>query len=201
MDEPSGMLWCDLINAQLAENKENVPVLFEGGWLNAGSVHYRQALRVVKAYVRKYPGSCIYAPGGVHHIRTEYMRSFVKFFVKTFRPAAQYTPSVEKLCSLPRSLLRTDLALDDEMYRIMRIPYDELTVREQQHFEDRKDMLHEESFGHLTRFDDLNHGFVPGDPKSLRVFRDGLVAIFNDIVAQRDQPMKGRRVREFIPPN
>ena len=68
----------------------------------------------------------------------------------------------------------------------MGIPYDALTLHQQQTFELEKDELHENLFGHIERLKDAQHAVVPGDdPLTLRVFRDGLVKIFKRIVTEK----------------
>ena len=197
MNEQSGILWLDLLNAQASEDKENLPVLFEG-WITADSKEYNEALKVLKRYLRRYPSACIMAPGGVHHIRPQHMQSFVGYFYRNFRPMRN-PPSAILRESRPFQIRDTDVALDDNFYLTLGIPYDELSSRQQQLFEEGKDELHEEIYGHVSRFDETGHRYITGDAALMEDFRDGLIEIFNGIVlAETAARTKGRRVREYI---
>lgn len=96
-------------------------------------------------------------------------------------------------------MLSSDISLDDQLYRDLRIPYDELTLREQQCFEEQKDVLHDEIYGKISRFRDTRQSFVSADAAELEKFRDGLVEIWDGLMAARAQPRQGRRVREYLP--
>jgi len=191
----SGILWVDILNSHFSALEEND--LYDG-WLCADNNDYGRALKVLKRYIRRFPIACIKAPGGVHHIKPGHAEHFLTFFVENFRRRGD-PPSTEVPEQRSRRLLSSDIPLDESFYLDLDIDYDKLSVREQQKFEELKDELHENLYGHIERFNETNHGFVSRDDELLLEFKQALVRFYDDIVDARVLA-KGRRYRSYIQP-
>lgn len=185
--------WIDAVNRDLKKHKSD-------RFLTSKCEEYPDALRVMRLFHRTYPVVLCTEkrrwPRRSYWIRDEFVDNFLSYFRSHFDYTAFMTsvppnmiPSelyqVTPLSKKRKNLRDTDLALNEAFFKKHLPQWHELSQREVQEFEERKDVHHENIYGRISRFDDMNQDFISGDKKLLRQFVGLLNDEIDNILASR----------------
>jgi hypothetical protein len=191
-----GSLWLDVLNAH-ASRSGNAPPWDGQLFLNASSLPYKVALKVLKAFISENPESYFTVPSRAYYIVPPYHNHFVAFFIQNFRMPPE-RPAREEMRARPEAILDDDIPMDEAFYERIGVPYDQMSEREQQAFEEAKDAIHEEFYGDVERFADVGPLFITSDRGTLDMFSRALVDEARAIIGQRgESSLIGRHARNY----
>jgi hypothetical protein len=191
-----GSLWLDILNSHV-NRSGNAPPWDRQLFLNARSVPYKVALKVLKAFISENPESYFTVPSRAYYIVPRYHVHFVAFFIQNFRMPLE-RPAREEMRARPEAILDDDIPMDEAFYERIGVPYDQMSEREQQTFEEAKDAIHEEFYGDVERFADVGPLFITSDSGTLSLFSRVLVDEARAIIGQRGEGnLIGRHARSY----
>jgi len=191
-----GSLWIDILNAHVSRSA--IPPPWEQRtFLSSKSSAYAEALKVLKRYTCANCDASYEAPGGAHYIRAAFYDDFTSYFLDNFRLPRE-RPAKEIRRVRPSDIQPGDVSLDGRFYERIGIPYDQMTQREQQRFEEVKDVHHEEMYGHIRRFTDTGPAFISDDREACSQFSRALRREARAILSERNVS-SGRHARGYNP--
>ena len=196
-----GSLWLDILNAHISRGGNAPPwehLSQHQIFLNARSSPYKESLKVLKAFISQNPDSYFTVPSGAYYILPRHHSRFIAFFTENFEMPPD-RPAREEMRVRPEAILDDDIPLDEAFYDRIGVPYDQMSEREQQTFEEAKDVIHEEFYGDIERFSDVGPLFVTSDRGTLDLFSRALVDEARAIIGQRGMGnLLGRHARGYV---
>jgi hypothetical protein len=191
-----GSLWLDVLNAHVSRSGSAPPWDYHL-FLNARSLAYKAALKVLKAFISQNPESYFTVPSGAYYILPRHHSQFINFFNRNFRMPPE-RPAREEMRVRPEAILDNDIPMDEAFYKRIGIPYDQMSEREQQAFEEAKDAIHEEFYGDIERFTDVGPLFITSDRATMNQFTRALADEARAIIGQRGESnLIGRHTRSY----
>ncbi len=200
MDE--SVIWIDLINEKIHKGK----------WtflphLTAKSPHYPEALKAAKKAIKFGPFVLdvnIKGPGKSMHIFTDEKKCFLSLFKRFYRARDinqdKKRKIVRKFSKRSKDLFTTDIRLNDDFYSKHGMNLKRLSVKQQGEFELIKDLIHEEHFGKMERFNKMSHYWIPNNKLMIKKFVNDILVEYRYIVDKEyeDDMTNGRYYRMHI---
>lgn len=197
--------WIDLVNDELKR-------LNSTRFLTSECEEYPKALKAVRIYYLTFPVSFVRHPGRLpgrtYWVRNDYQRAFIEHFSSRFNLARfargiKASPPHSEAYNLDgRTIKRknhlrdSDICLDEHFFRKYLPNWVNLTHKERQYFEERKDVYHEDIYGNISRLDNCNQDFISGDKQMKRRFVMLLNNEIDKIISRRHEE-KTRYQRHF----
>ena len=168
---------------------------------------YIVALEIAKEYFLAISDKDTNVPGKFFYLHEKDVTDFLVYFIPKFYSALEIRQmEMETKPEIighnrPEILKDTDIELNDSFYKKIGINYASMTENMQRNFEEEKDVVHEEIYGHITRFDNLPvrclHGYITTEKASKARFVKELLDIYEYVKTPMEIPRK-RHMRQHV---
>jgi hypothetical protein len=193
------ILWIDLVNEQIHKGKWSFLT-----HVSAISSNYKNAFKAASKAI-KYAPYVLYmdrkSPGRSMHIYQEERKHFLTLFKRFYRAPKDTSKSRKyrnkKFQKRSKNLLPTDILLNDRFFEKHGMKLNQMTDSQQAKFEELKDMIHEEYFGKMSRFDKHAHQWISNDKEMVKSFVVDLLREYTNII-NTEEIYLGRYQRKFI---
>jgi hypothetical protein len=185
--------WIDIVNQKIVLENELVSDFGTIDSFRSGDERYERALKVVNNFIAENEDArekhISMQPKKWIFIKVAYQDRFVDYFLQHFDWNASRKTLPQVKVKRPRGLRQSDEPLNNAFYKSLD-RYNELTPRERLRFIEIKDMIHEEHYGCIRRFDKLPtscaHSFITKNSLKRKFFIRRLNFKIGQIIQSRN---------------